>query len=255
MRKLFRSKIVQTILVVIVVVVLAGAWLFYQLPKPGAAYIELGPQAAGVYAQVSYAWIIYTENGVILIDTGMDQTGSIISEVLKKKGLSADDVHTILLTHGHTDHWAGVGAFPKARIVVGPGEAAMIREEHKPKGIMPRILAKVSPKIDPPSTIIEELSGDGTITIDGEQIQVICLPGHTGGCVAYLWNDILFCGDSIRNRDDGIDISPAIFSDDTAQNRESLKKLLNYEFLRAADGHTGVIENAKEKIAVFLGKE
>ena len=255
MKKLFKSKIVQTILVLIVVVVLAGVWLFAQLPNPGAAYIELGPNASGIYAKASYAWIIYTENGVILIDTGMDQSGSIISEVLQNKGLSVDDVHTILLTHGHTDHWAGVGAFPQARILIGPGEAVMIRGEYQPKGIMAQILANVSPKIDLPSNTIEELPGDGSITIDGEEFQVICLPGHTPGCVAYLWKDILFCGDSIRNSEDGIDISPAIFSDDTAQNRESLKKLFDYEFNRAADGHTGVIENAKEKITVFLSQE
>ena len=245
--KLFKSKIARVLLILLLVIILGLAWLFTQMPKTGPARIQLASNAVGIRAGNSYAWIIKTANGAMLIDAGMDSQGKAIIAELQNMNQTPDDVHTILLTHGHGDHWKGCLAFPKAKIMVEKQDIALIRGDRKPKGMMPAFFDKVIPKKKPPA-VLHELPDTGTLTIDGETFTVISLPGHTSGSVAFLWNDVLFSGDAFMGTRAGADAAPAMFSDDYELNRESLKKLLPIQFKRAADGHTGVIEDAHKKL-------
>jgi len=245
--KLFKSKIVRVLLVLLLVIVIGMAWLFSQMPKTGPARIPLTSNAVGIRAGNSYAWIIKTANGAMLIDSGMDSQAKAIIAELQNMNLTPDDVHTILLTHGHGDHWKGCLAFPKAKIMVEKQDIALIRGERKPKGMMPAFFDKVIPKKQPPA-VLQELPDAGTVTIDGETFTIISLPGHTSGSVAFLWNDVLFSGDAFMGTRAGADAAPAMFSDDYDLNRESLKKLQPIQFKQAADGHTGIIEDAHKKL-------
>ena len=253
MKKFFRSKLVRAIFILLVIIIAGVVWLASQLPKAGPARIPLNSKCVGIHAKASYAWIIYTDNGAILIDAGMDENGTAIIAELKSQGLKPEDVHTILLTHGHLDHWVGAKAFPQAQIMAGPGESPRIRGEQKSHGWLTRIFETISPETTPPPNL-QELKGDENLTIDGETIQVVHLPGHTTGCVAFIWEDVLFIGDVFVAKGDGITLSPSFFCDDVAMNRESLKKLLPLKFTRAADGHTGIIENVHEKLEAFLAE-
>jgi hydroxyacylglutathione hydrolase len=251
---LFKSKIVRVLLILLVAIILGSAWLFSLMPPMGPPRIQLTSNAVGIRAGNSYAWIIKTANGALLIDSGMDSKGKAIIAELQSMNLTPDDVHTILLTHGHGDHWKGCLAFPKAKIMVAKQDIALIRGERKPKGMMPAFFDKVIPKKEPPA-VLNELNDKGSLTVDGETFTVISLPGHTSGCVAFLWNDILFSGDAFMATRTGADAAPSIFSDDPGLNRESLKKLLPIQFKRAADGHTGIIEDAHKKLEACLASK
>ena len=249
--KLFKSKIVRVLLILLLLIVIGSVWLFSQMPKTGPARIQLTSNAVGIKTGNSYAWIIKTANGALLIDSGMDSQGKAIIAELRSMNLTPDDVHTILLTHGHGDHWKGCLAFPKAKIMAQKQDIALIRGERKPKGMVPAFFDKIIPKKQPPA-VINELPDKEIVTIDGETFRIISLPGHTSGSVAFLWNDILFSGDSFMGTRTGADAAPSAFSDDYVMNRESLNKLLSIPFKQAADGHTGIIEDAHRKLEECL---
>jgi glyoxylase-like metal-dependent hydrolase (beta-lactamase superfamily II) len=45
-----------------------------------------------------------------------------------------------------------------------------------------------------PATADKPDAEPSVLTFGGEHLQVMCTPGHTAGCLSYLWRDRLFCG-------------------------------------------------------------
>jgi glyoxylase-like metal-dependent hydrolase (beta-lactamase superfamily II) len=70
----------------------------------------------------------------------------------------------------------------------------------------------------------------------------------------YLHDGVLFTGDSLMRKKDGVAIVPSLFSEDAEQNRRSLVALQQRSFDTIADGHAGVAHGAKEKLARFLNR-
>ena len=67
-----------------------------------------------------------------------------------------------------------------------------------------------------------------------------------------LYTDLLFTGDSLMRKKDGVAIVPSLFSEDAARNRASLRSLDRVAFETIADGHAGAAPGAKHKLARFL---
>jgi glyoxylase-like metal-dependent hydrolase (beta-lactamase superfamily II) len=63
---------------------------------------------------------------------------------------------------------------------------------------------------------------------------------------------VLFTGDSLMRKNDGVAIVPSLFSEDAAKNRASLSALEPLTFDKIADGHAGVASGAKQKLSRFL---
>lgn len=63
----------------------------------------------GIYAVGGYvnAYIVDSDQGVTLIDTGLPKKDGLISDVLEVIGRNPSDVKAIVLTHSHTDHAGG----------------------------------------------------------------------------------------------------------------------------------------------------
>ena len=97
-----------------------------------------------------------------------------------------------------------------------------------------------------------ELRGDEELEFDGAHFKVIATPGHSPGSVMYLHKDVLFTGDSLMRKKDGLDIVPSLFSEDSERNSTSLRALEPLAFEKIADGHAGVTSGAKGKLARFL---
>ena len=53
------------------------------------------------------AWALAAESGVVLIDTGMHEPGSLaqLERAMDQVGLRLDQVRLIACTHAHADHW------------------------------------------------------------------------------------------------------------------------------------------------------
>jgi glyoxylase-like metal-dependent hydrolase (beta-lactamase superfamily II) len=245
------GTLVRIVLVVFGVLALLVAYLFSQMPASGPPRVEAASNVVGVLAGGGYAWVIKTEQGAVLVDVGMEEGYAALAAELKAQDIPPESIRDVLITHGHADHWGAASHFPQATFHVGRGDAALIRGEHKPRAFMPRLFGSMVGKLAPPAKLTE-LQGGETLTLAGESFQVIPVPGHTPGSVMFLYKDLLFTGDSLMKKGDGVGIISGLFSDDKAQNRESLRKLLTVPFTRIADGHSGVTGDARQKLARFL---
>lgn len=241
----------RVLLVLLGLLLLATAFLFTRMPRASADRIEAALDAVGVSAGGSLAWIIRTPNGAALVDAGIDPDAQAILRELRAQGLTADQVHTILLTHGHEDHWAGASKFPNAKVYVGPGDAALIRGERESKAPAAPVFAWLSPGAPPPANLVE-LKDEAELTVDGQVFQVVYVPGHTPGSVMYLRHGLLFTGDALHGTGRGVAPSPSATSEDDAQNLASLSKLKDLPFTRIADGHVGVTADARQKLRRML---
>ncbi|MFL5321469.1 MAG: MBL fold metallo-hydrolase [Myxococcaceae bacterium] len=182
----------------------------------------------------------------------MDPDGKAILDELKSEGLTADDVHTVLLTHGHIDHTSAAVLFKKAKIYVGKEDIPLITGEDKGTGLG-AVFARMSTPRPMPKDLLP-LNGGETLEVDGEQVKVIAVPGHTDGSRMYLYGDVLFTGDSLQGGGKELSLAPSFFSKDVAKNRKSLEVLKELPFTIIADGHTGATANAREKLKRFLAK-
>jgi glyoxylase-like metal-dependent hydrolase (beta-lactamase superfamily II) len=233
-------------------VLLGAAYATTLFPSPQADRIEPAPGVTGVSTGRSLAWILRTRRGAALIDTGMEKDARAVMDELRAQGLSASQVHSILLTHAHPDHWGGVAAFPGARIYAGEGDVPILQGKASLKGPMAGMLGGMMP---PPLAAVEPVRDGQVLDLDGEQVLAIALPGHTPGTTAYLWKDLLFSGDALLGRGAAeVTTPPWLFSEDSGQAKRSLAKLREVPFTRMADGHIGATADARSRLLRLLRK-
>ncbi len=133
--------------------------------------------------QQTTVWAINTRDGIILIDSGQQgRTEAIVAE-LQKVGLDPAKVKYILLGHGHGDHFAGapyfqehygtkVGASAKDWDLMWPANPPPARGNNPPQQ---------PPKRD---LVLEE---GKPITLGGETVNIVNIPGHTPGSLAFIF--------------------------------------------------------------------
>ncbi len=129
----------------------------------------------------------------VVIDPGSDLT--VIQDALHR----ADAVcRLILLTHGHFDHILAVGDLRNINIPVGIHErdAHMLTERDMFSAIIP-----YDPRPFEPAEYT--FSKEGEYNIAGFDFYVIPTPGHTAGSVCYLFDSLMFTGDTLFRRSIG----------------------------------------------------
>ncbi len=163
------------------------------------------------------------DNEVALIDAGNDANGVAILNELKRRGVGPEAVKAIFLTHGHPDHVAACHLFPKAEVMAMPADAPLAAGTERGKGFLP---SKFEMPAEKRCKVTHELSDGETVTVGKVDVKAYATPGHTGGSVSYLANEVLYLGDNASVTSDGaIRAAPGPFSDDTQQNRNSLVAL------------------------------
>jgi glyoxylase-like metal-dependent hydrolase (beta-lactamase superfamily II) len=246
------SRLARALFILLGLLLLGAAWAWPRLPKREGARVEAGPLVGVLTGGYSYAWVLKTPNGAALVDAGADPQGKELLAELAMQGLKPEQVHTILLTHGHVDHWGAAHLFPKARVLHGPGEDALLRNVYPQKSVVGQLTRSMA---RPPLPAKLEAVRDGEeLDVDGEKIRVIHQPGHTPGSTVYLWRDVLFTGDVLVRSNRGLAPSSFIFSEDEAQARESLRRLGALDFSRTADGHAGLTVDGREQVGKLLKK-
>ncbi len=85
-------------------------------PREPAAFMEGGETVDGLRAEHGFsALVTVTKDGrdrSVLFDTGMTPDG--VVENMRRLGLSPGDIETVVLSHGHFDHTAGLHGFVEA---------------------------------------------------------------------------------------------------------------------------------------------
>ena len=162
-------------------------------------------------------YLIPSEAGRILIDTGYAGGFAHFQKMLAKHGVRPEEIRYVFLTHAHDDH-AGllneVLAATGADVILHPGAVeGLKRGQNSFEGGCPSLLAWLFCQIlalfghgehrYPP--IREEYLGR-LIPIDSERFrdlefpyEALETPGHTADHIGLLVGDLLFCGDAAMN--------------------------------------------------------
>lgn len=153
----------------------------------------------------NYIWILHDGQRALVVDPG-ESAG--VQQWLASTGVQ---LNTILITHHHADHTGGV---------------AELREATGARVIGPAFETMPEP--------LQRVSGGESVEVLGIRFEVIDVPGHTAGHIAFFAPDapggpLVFCGDTLFSGGCG-----RLFEGTPGQMHESLSALA------ALPGHTRV---------------
>lgn len=139
----------------------------------------------------SCVYFIKIKEHNILIDTSSPENRKELIQDLKELNISSEQINMVLMTHEHWDHIENIDLFKNAKIY--------------------------------------DYNNIDKLNI--KEIKVVKTPGHTKDSICFLYNDILFSGDTIFHNG-GIGRTDLINSQ-PEKMQESLEKLskINYEIL------------------------
>jgi glyoxylase-like metal-dependent hydrolase (beta-lactamase superfamily II) len=186
--------------------------------------------------------LIVTDEGLVLIDTGLPRQAPAIERALRGVRRSLGEVQTILLTHHHPDH-AGSAADLRtrtgAKLVMHALEAPFVNgafQADEPEGRLRRFLFRRIAKVEP--TTVDRMIGDSAEPVPG--ITALHTPGHTRGHLSFLLDrsgGVLFAGDAATSRDGTVTAPAPASTADPARAAESLARLAERNFEHALFGH------------------
>lgn len=166
----------------------------------------------------------------------VDPSASIenIENKLNSLNLDKNKFKYVLLTHGHFDHIYSADIVRDkygCELCIHKNDADFLTDSYKNAN-------KVFFGEDLILRPAEKLLDDGDIMLLGElEISVIHTPGHTEGCVCYLVNEHMLCGDTIFDLSVGRTDLPG---GNTRIILESLRKIKNMPGnIRLYPGHGG----------------
>lgn len=168
--------------------------------------MQINFKSMGSYQTNCY--IIYLEEGELIIDPGMGATDWVIQNV--KNPLA------ILNTHGHFDHvWSNHELQEKLKIPLycPKDDVFMLQFDPYSLGLTPSV-----PDV--------EVDGDEVYRFGATQVKYWYFPGHTPGCSAIEIEDALFSGDFIFKNSIGRVDFPYSNPEDMKQ---SIHKFLRFE--------------------------
>ncbi|MFQ5986980.1 MAG: MBL fold metallo-hydrolase, partial [Thermoplasmata archaeon] len=190
---------------------------------------------------------LLTEDRLVLVDTTDNAQATDVLAYLKKTGFKPTDITSIVVSHVHPDHVAGLATLKDAsdaEVAAHRIEAEFIsKRQPYPGG---RVLPHAAVEVDIP---LED--GDRY-----QELTVIHTPGHTPGNIALLdeAHDLLIAGDSMRIEDGRIGPMSDTYNIDPAQHRDSMKKVAGFDFAALIVGHgtamaSGASDRLKEAVA------
>ena len=145
---------------------------------PGLYLIaDLGPSAA---------YVVETTDGLILVDSGLDNDAARLKAEMAKLGLDWKRVRMILLTHAHGDHTGGAEAL---RLSTVPRCTPCRRRpcdfgrKTARGGLQHLLYARPYTSSDHRGRCFK---GGETIALANVRVQAVAAPGHTPGSMCYL---------------------------------------------------------------------
>src|SRR5439155_2008097 len=177
-------------------------WDVFVTPGIPIVTPDLPPGVREAYFQAMASTLIYGVRDAVLVDAFMTvkQANALADWVAAKR----KNLTTVYTTHGHGDHWFGVGTllerFPHARAVATPEVVKVMRSN-----VCPEILGfwKASfPGLIPDRLVIaEELEGN-VLDLEGQELAAVAL-GHTDTdhttCLHVPSTGLVVAGDAAYN--------------------------------------------------------
>lgn len=184
------------------------------MPRLPDGVTEVADGVLMVTRAVTNCYLVDTDDGVILIDAGLPRSWPLLSGALVDRGLSADDLVAVYLTHGHFDH---VGLAERLQgdhhvpIHVHADDVALVRHPYRYRREASRAAYPLRHPRGLPT--LARMAAAGALGVHGVDARgdvhpstpvlgglvPIATPGHTAGHVAFHLPDrgILFSGDAL----------------------------------------------------------
>lgn len=139
--------------------------------------------------ELGQIWVIENQDGATVIDTGMgagDLFDYIVNNVLVNKDANID----VVLTHNHGDHIGCLDDF------VGKDQVKNVYVAEGDKDAIIRKMGEDAGKV----SIVKD--GDKIDIGNGENLEVVAVPGHTAGSIVLFYGDEdVFTGDAVGSGD------------------------------------------------------
>lgn len=166
------------------------------------------------------------EKEMVLIDTGLRFIRGALMDELKENNVPLEYIKHIILTHGDIDHIGNLEYLQRltgATVWAGSKEIPYIFGEQERQGFKKYLAMLGKPRK------LKEIKAlkDGNTIAD---IEVVETPGHTPGHICLIYDDVLFAGDLVEERDGLCVPYSAKFNWDNARLFKSIEKLNAYPF-------------------------
>jgi glyoxylase-like metal-dependent hydrolase (beta-lactamase superfamily II) len=153
-------------------------WDVFVTPGIPIASRDLPPGIHEARFQAMASTLIYGERDAVLVDAFLTvKQANALADWVAAKG---KNLTTIYITHGHGDHWFGVGTllerFPRAKVVATPGTVKMMRLHASPE-VLKLWNASFPGQIPDKLVVAEELDGR-VFQLEGQELVAVEL-GHT----------------------------------------------------------------------------
>jgi glyoxylase-like metal-dependent hydrolase (beta-lactamase superfamily II) len=205
---------------------------------PGCFELALG--AVNVF-------LLKSENGWALIDTGFANSADRILTAFQQLGHQPVDIRHIIITHAHPDHIGSLAALKQAThatIYIHPADAEIARTGtgFRPltpapgmmNGLLFRLFIRSNVMVDG-ATIDHEINAGDVLPIAGG-LNIVHTPGHCAGHISLLWQRqrLLFVGDACGNLPR---LGWSVGYEDIQIGKQSLEQLAALDFDMACFGH------------------
>lgn len=158
--------------------------------------------------------LLESEGHRVLIDPGPGSTLETLQRELQARGVSANDLDAIFLTHIHLDHAGASGALvlenPKLPVYVHKNGAPHMADPSKllasAQRLWPHDLERLFGEILPvPAENLRNLHGGESLTVGAHKLEVVYTPGHASHHVSYFDHQegVAFVGDTAGVRIEG----------------------------------------------------
>ncbi|MGW5245557.1 MBL fold metallo-hydrolase [Streptomyces sp. NPDC004129] len=185
---------------------MAGAplsWSVHVAPSIPTEISDLPPDLPKRMWSPITATLIAGERDAVLVDALMtiEQAGRLADWV----AASGKNLTTVYVTHGHGDHWFGLGTvldrFPRARAVATPEVVAQMRKQMAPEFVVSFWNTRFPGQIPDRLVTAEPLVGD-RLDLEGNDLVVVAL-GHTDTddttCLHVPSVGLVVAGDAVYN--------------------------------------------------------
>lgn len=206
------------------------------------------------------SFLIESDDGIILIETGPETTFAHLKSAISKEGFDWKDVKHVLLTHIHFDHAGAAWKFAQngAKIYVHPIGLPHLHDPEKLWNSAKRIygddMERLWGKMEPINNnqLVEADDGD-VLKIGNIEFRVLYTPGHAVHHNAYKSGNIIFTGDVAGVRiNKGPAVPPCPPPDINIEAwKKSIQRLKkqNPEFLYLT--HFGIVDNPQKHLTAL----
>ena len=190
-------------------------------------------------------YLIKTNTGCILIDTGCKNRRTELEKELENTGCKSGNLQLILLTHGDFDHTGNAAYFRKkfdTKIAMHYDDSGMVEHgnmfwNRKKSNFLIRMITPILFRFGKSERFKPDLYLEDRDDLSeyGFDARVLCIPGHSNGSIGILTSGgDLFCGDLLENTD-----KPGLNSiiDDLMAANASVEKLKSLRIDTVYPGH------------------